>query len=112
MASNTRAGGVPPPYVAVIFTSMRREGNEAEYRQAASAMEALARRQPGFLGLESVRDPGGEGVTVSYWEDEKAALAWKEVDEHLTVQELGRTRFYEWYRVRVAVVTRSYGSTS
>jgi antibiotic biosynthesis monooxygenase (ABM) superfamily enzyme len=48
------------PYYAVIFTSLRTEG-ESGYGKMAEAMEELAATQPGFLGIESARD--GLGIT-------------------------------------------------
>jgi heme-degrading monooxygenase HmoA len=95
-----------PPYTAVIFTSLRTEG-ENGYGRMSARMEALAEKQPGFLGMESARD--GLGITVSYWRDEAAARAWKEVAEHLIAQRRGREVWYADYQVRVATVTRSYG---
>lgn len=96
-----------PPYVAVIFTSVRTPGDNG-YAATAKEMEALACRQDGFLGVESARDD--IGITVSYWRDEAAALAWKAVAEHLAAQRRGREEWYADYRVRVATVTRAYGS--
>lgn len=52
-----------PPYYAVIFTSLRAEGDQG-YGAMAGRMLALAAMQPGFLGVESARD--GVGITVSY----------------------------------------------
>jgi heme-degrading monooxygenase HmoA len=95
-----------PPYVAVVFTSVR-SGDEDGYARTAARMNELARRQPGYLGMESARDE--LGITVSYWADEHAARAWKSVAEHLLAQRLGRERWYADYRVRVAVVQREYG---
>jgi heme-degrading monooxygenase HmoA len=66
-------------------------------------MEAHAQHQPGYLGIESVRDPATrQGITVSYWAAEADAQAWKAATEHLVPQRLGRERWYERYRVRVA----------
>jgi heme-degrading monooxygenase HmoA len=95
-----------PPYTAVIFTSVRR-GDDNGYAAMSTAMEALARVQPGYLGIESARDR--LGITVSYWVDEDAARAWKQVARHLVAQRLGRERWYLDYRVRVATVLRDYG---
>lgn len=95
-----------PPYTAVIFTSLRNDGDDG-YAAMSERMVALAAEQPGFLGVESARD--GVGITVSYWADDAAAAAWKQVSEHLAAQRLGRERWYEHYRVRVATVTRDYG---
>lgn len=95
-----------PPYTAVIFTSLRTEGDHG-YAVMARRMEALAAQQPGFLGIESARED--VGITVSYWADDDAARAWKQVAEHLVAQERGRSTWYSDYQVRVATVTRSYG---
>jgi heme-degrading monooxygenase HmoA len=95
-----------PPYVAVIFTSLRTEG-DAGYAAMSARMEALAAEQPGYLGIEAARD--GLGITVSYWVDEAAARAWKQVAAHLIAQARGRDVWYSDYRVRVAVVHRDYG---
>lgn len=94
-----------PPYVAVIFTSVRTDGDDG-YAAMAAAMDRLAREQPGFLGVESARDD--VGITVSYWQDELAAQAWKAVAAHLVAQRRGREQWYADYRVRIATVTRDY----
>lgn len=100
-----------PPYVAVIFASVRNNPTADDgYATTAQQMEKLARQQPGFLGLRSVRDPHTSfGITVSYWIDEVAAQDWKNVQEHLVAQYKGRSRWYSFYQIEVATVTKSYG---
>lgn len=95
-----------PPYVAVIFTSLRTEGDH-DYAVMSARMDGLAAEQPGYLGMEAARDR--IGITVSYWVDEDSARAWKQVAEHLVAQQRGRDVWYSDYRVRVAVVHRDYG---
>lgn len=98
--------------VSVIFISTRTDDHLDEYQEVATAMEAMARQQPGFLSMESVRDPKtGHGITVSRWADEQSALAWKHVTEHQRVQRAGRDRFYLDYQVIVAQELRAYGFT-
>ena len=98
-----------PPYVAVLFTSLRTPEDDAGYDAMAAEMERLGAEQPGYLGIESARGAGGLGITISYWRDAAAARAWKAVAEHLGAQKLGRERWYRAYRVRVAEVVREYG---
>lgn len=102
----TIADTPPPPYVAVIFTSLRTAGDHG-YGAMANQMEALAAKQPGYLGIETARDE--LGITVSYWATEDDARAWKQVADHLGAQRLGRERWYAAYRVRIATVEREYG---
>ncbi len=97
-----------PPYYAVIFSSRRSPG-DAGYRQMAERMVELAAAQPGFLGMESAREPDGFGITVSYWASIEAIEHWKANAEHLVAQERGQRAWYEDYVVRVAKVERAYG---
>ena len=97
-----------PPYVAVIFTNERSDVDEAGYGAAAARMERLAAEQPGYLGFESARTPGGTGIAVSYWATHDDARAWKSHAEHIEVQRLGRERWYDSYTTRIAVVEREY----
>lgn len=97
-----------PPYYAVIFTSRRNSADADGYAHMAEAMAALAARQPGYLGMESVRGADGAGITVSYWASEEAIRAWKRVAAHLEAQRAGRERWYADYTTRVARVERDY----
>ncbi|MBL6602366.1 MAG: antibiotic biosynthesis monooxygenase [Candidatus Puniceispirillum sp.] len=96
--------GWPERYFAVIFTAQRSLSGDDIYDITADRMVLLARRQPGFLGVESVRGDDGIGITVSYWVDRDAIANWRQQAEHLSAQALGRQEFYDWYRVRVAEV--------
>lgn len=94
-----------PPYYAVIFTSLRTDGDQG-YGAMADRMAELAAQQPGYLGAESARD--GLGITVSYWRDLASIRAWKAHSEHLLAQQTGRSQWYADYRVRIARVERDY----
>jgi heme-degrading monooxygenase HmoA len=98
-----------PPYHAVIFTSQRTGMDDRGYGAMAQRMADLGARYDGFLGMESVRGADGVGLTVSYWRDEAALLAWKRDTEHEKAQRGGREAWYERYEVRVARVERAYG---
>lgn len=95
-----------PPYYAVIFTSHRTDGDHG-YAAMAERMAELAATQPGYLGIESVREE--LGITVSYWESIEAIRNWKRHAEHLEAQRLGRRQWYSDFRVRIAKVEREYG---
>lgn len=95
-----------PPYYAVIFSSLRTDGDQG-YGQAAARMLELAHEQSGFLGVESAREDG-LGITVSYWSSEAAILAWKQQAEHRAVREQGRATWYSAFQTRVCKVERAY----
>ncbi len=96
-----------PPYYAVIFTSVRTEGDDEAYGLTSERMVELAAQQPGFLGVDSARSD--VGITVSYWADLDSIRAWKRHAEHLQAQGNGRRRWYATYRTRIARVERDYG---
>lgn len=93
---------------AVIFSSQRTDHDGDDYEETAARMEELASRQPGYLGIESARNPDGFGITVSYWGSLAAVKAWRDVAEHAAAQARGRKDFYERYEVRVCTVERGY----
>lgn len=94
--------------IAVIFASTRTEVDEDGYQQAAQAMAALAERQPGYRGMQSTRGTDGFGITVSYWADDAAAIAWRDQPEHRAIREQGRAQWYSSYSLEVARVERTY----
>ncbi len=96
-----------PPYYAVIFTTQRATGEQG-YSAAAERMMELALKQRGCLGAETVRDPNGFGINVSYWADEKSIASWKAHAEHLVAQRRGKEHWYDHYELRVARVERAY----
>lgn len=109
--SNTIAKTPKPPYYAVIFTSLRTEGDRG-YGHMAARMVELASQQPGFLGVESARTTNGAGITVSYWSSEEAIIDWKRDAEHRVAQETGQRLWYSDYHIRVARVERDYGTNA
>lgn len=106
--ANSIAKTPAPPYHAVIFTSLRTEGDRG-YGNMAERMVELAAQQPGFLGVESARTPDGLGITVSYWSSEEAIAGWKAHADHKIAQETGQKVWYSHYHLRVAKVERDYG---
>lgn len=101
----------PKPYYACIFTNQRAQTGQDIYEMMAEQMVRLAEEQPGFLGMESVRDEAGLGITVSYWESREAIRAWGQHSAHLQAQEMGRLEFYSWFQLRIAKIEedRAFG---
>jgi len=91
------------PYYAVIFSSQRTARDDG-YSEMAQRMEELGSQQPGFLGIDSVRDANGRGITVSYWSDLESIRAWRDVAEHKVAQAKGRSVWYESYEIRICRV--------
>jgi heme-degrading monooxygenase HmoA len=82
----------------VVFRNRKRvDVDHAAYDAEADLMEAMARRQPGFISFKSYVAEDDEVIALSEWEDENAALAWRKVAEHSAAQSRGRAEFYEDY---------------
>jgi heme-degrading monooxygenase HmoA len=97
-----------PPYYAVIFTAQRTSEDDAGYAAMAERMEDLARRQPGYLGIESTRDAQGQGITVSYWQSLEALHEWGKNIEHRVAQARGKAKWYERFHLRICRVEREW----
>ncbi len=93
---------------AVIFVAQRTGADADGYARAAAAMDALSALQPGYIGMDSVRSDDGLGITVSYWESDAAAKAWRDHPDHAGIRDAGRDRWYSDYSLHVGNITRSY----
>jgi len=93
------------PYYAVIFTSTQTEHIKG-YNEMAQKMEELAKQQEGFISIDCVKEK--VGITVSYWESLDSIKKWKQNTEHLLAQQKGRSKWYDWYNVRICKVEREY----
>lgn len=96
---------IKPPYYAVIFTSERTEDDNG-YEEMADSMIELAKRQVGFLGVESARSE--LGITISYWESLEAIKNWQKHPAHQIAQERGKKEWYQKYTVRICKIESDY----
>jgi heme-degrading monooxygenase HmoA len=92
---------------AVVFVSERTDDDLDGYSAMAERMEELARVQPGFVDVHTVRDATGKGVSVSYWSSLKAIRDWASHAEHLVAQRLGRERWYRSFRLDLVKIERT-----
>ncbi|MEU7064151.1 antibiotic biosynthesis monooxygenase [Streptomyces sp. NPDC046161] len=97
-----------PPYVMAVFTNVRTP-DDTGYQETNDRMNAIVRANPGFLGYESARTPGGLGITVAYFRDHDSLTGWREDLEHQAAMAQGRAQWYESYTLHVATVERSHG---
>jgi heme-degrading monooxygenase HmoA len=94
--------------LVVLFRSRLTEQAGDDYGAMATEMLARARTMPGFVDFKSFRSDDGERLSVIRWESEDTLRAWKEDAEHIIAQRLGREKWYQYYRLEVAEVVRSY----
>ena len=97
--------------IAVIFETQPHPGQRQAYLDAAAALRPLLASVDGFISIErfeSLTQPG-KLLSLSYWRDENAVRAWRNVEMHRRVQAAGRKTIFADYRLRVAEVLRDYG---
>ncbi|MDJ0896498.1 MAG: antibiotic biosynthesis monooxygenase [Alphaproteobacteria bacterium] len=96
--------------VVVIFESWPKPGRKGTYLDMAASLKPLVEDFDGFISVERFQSVTEEGkmVALSFWRDEAAVTAWRNVVEHRRVQEGSRRTVFDDYRLRVATVTRDY----
>lgn len=99
---------VRPQAFVVIFKTVLNLENVKAYNEFAAQIAALVKKQEGYLGHLSFRNEEGLGLTLSYWENEKAIRHWKQHAEHQKAQKLGKEKFYINYTLEIAQINRSY----
>lgn len=95
-----------PPYYAVIAPAELAEDVRG-YPELAAQLVELARREPGFLGIESGFQRGF-ALAVSYWASLDAIDAWSRNVHHVIAKEKGKTQWFKKYVTRIARVERVY----
>lgn len=74
-------------------------------------MRPLLERIDGFISIErfeSLSEPG-KILSLSFFRDEQAVQAWRNLAEHRAAQAKGRNELFSNYRLRIAGVIRDYG---
>jgi heme-degrading monooxygenase HmoA len=97
--------------LAVIFEVWPAEGRAGEYFDLAAALKPDLEKIDGFISIErfqSLATPG-KFLSLSFWRDEEAIRAWREMERHRAAQAMGRAGVFADYRLRVASVLRDYG---
>ncbi len=97
--------------IAVIFEVIPAAGKMDSYLAAAATLGQRLQEMDGFISVErfqSLSQPG-KLVSLSFWRDEQAVAAWRNVEAHRQVQKAGREQIFADYRLRIASVIRDYG---
>jgi heme-degrading monooxygenase HmoA len=100
--------------IAVIFEVYPAEGKVQEYLAIAAKLKPQLEKIDGFISIERFSSLAEEGkvLSLSFWRDEEAIEAWRNLESHRLAQEQGRGGVFSDYRLRVAKVNRDYGMIS
>lgn len=83
-----------------VFRS-RLRGDAHGYEEAAVAMEARARRAPGFVDFKTFVAADGERVSIIVFASAAHHDAWRDDPEHREAQRRGREGWYTEYTISV-----------
>lgn len=97
--------------IAVIFEVWPKPGHKQQYLDLAAELRPLLEGIDGFISVErfeSLYEPG-KMLSLSFFRDEAAVQAWRNLEAHRAAQAKGRTKVFADYRLRIAGVIRDYG---
>lgn len=97
--------------IAVIFEVWPAKDRATEYFELAAALRADLEKIDGFISIERFESLATKGkfLSLSFWRDEAAVHAWRNLAGHRQAQAKGRDGVFANYRLRVATVVRDYG---
>jgi heme-degrading monooxygenase HmoA len=97
--------------IAVIFEVWPKPEHRQEYLDLAAELKPILETIDGFISVERFESLTQKGkiLSVSFFRDEAAVAAWRNVAEHRKSQGKGRATIFENYRIRIASVIRDYG---
>src|SRR5918993_5963116 len=90
----------------ILFRSKLVDADREGYARMAQAMDAHARTFDGFIDAKSFLADDGERLTVVWWRDEASLKVWATDAKHRVAQNLGRERWYEYYKLDIAEIVR------
>ena len=95
--------------IAVIFEvwPQRRD----DYLDIAAKLKPILETIDGFISVERFESLTEKGklLSLSFFRDEAAVQAWRNVAKHRAAQAKGRAGILKDYRLRIAGVIRDYG---
>lgn len=97
--------------IAVIFEVWPKAEHKQDYLDTAQQLRALLESADGFVSIERFESltETGKILSLSFFESEDAVTAWRNTVEHRKAQALGRARYFQNYRLRIASILRDYG---
>ena len=97
--------------IAIIFEVWPKTNRKQDYLNIAASLRPMLETIDGFISVErfeSLTEPG-KMLSLSFFRDEAAVQAWRNLTAHRAAQAKGRAEVFANYRLRVASVIRDYG---
>ena len=93
---------------AVIFKTFRDLPVPQDYLDINLELQEKVKEIDGFIGVESVGNDRGYGLSISYWSSIESIKEWRNLALHLEAQKLGSQKFYKYYKVEICELKEEY----
>lgn len=90
----------------IRFRSRLNPDVDEEYCEVAKKMSSLAQTIPGYISHKSFTADDGERVTIVEFESIEGQNVWRKNAEHGVAMGLGRSKFYDEFKIQVCEVIR------
>ena len=99
---------------AVIFEVWPTAEGKEEYLEIAAELRSFLENREGFISIERFQSLTDEAkvLSLSFWQDEAAIKAWRNLFEHRSAQKKGKASLFKAYRIRVAEIVRDYSESN
>ena len=91
----------------ILFRSRLTAEAGADYDAMDAELQSLVQENPGFIRAKSYTAADGERLTVVWWRDPESLSEWRNLARHREAQNTGRQRWYQYYDMEVATVSRT-----
>ena len=97
--------------IAVIFEVWPKPEHKQDYLDLAAELRPILETIDGFISIERFESLTEKGklLSLSFFRDEEAVAAWRNIPQHRKTQSKGRAVIFDNYRIRIAGVVRDYG---
>lgn len=96
--------------IAVLFEADAIPEYQTRYLQLAGELRSELENVQGFISIERFYSLNTEGkiLSLSWWENEDAVLAWKKNVRHQAAQKEGQQIIFAHYRISILNALRAY----
>lgn len=97
-------------HIVVLFEVKPKKEGKEEYLKLAASLKTELAKMSGFIRVERFASLNEEGklLSLSVWENEDAAAAWRNQLNHRGSQKKGHDALFERYHISVASIIREY----
>ncbi len=100
--------------IGVIFEVWPKPEHKDEYLALAAELRSTLEAIDGFVSVERFQSITDENklLSVSFFDSHTALDEWRNIAEHRVAQKIGRSSYFQDYRLRVVNVERDYSMSN